>query len=93
MSVKQKSELNGPQGQFAPVSMLPKVEAALSFVESGGKAVITSPGHARKAIEGEKGHINGPLNPTPDVADAARQKRLTRVGRTRRTGRWQRQLR
>lgn len=43
------------QGQFAPGSMLPKVEAAVDFVESGGKAVITSLEHASDAIDGRSG--------------------------------------
>jgi len=30
------------RGQFAPGRMLPKVEASERFVESGGRAVITS---------------------------------------------------
>jgi carbamate kinase len=42
-------------GQFAPGSMLPKVEAAVEFVESGGKAVITSLEHAIDAVLGKSG--------------------------------------
>lgn len=43
-------------GQFAAGSMLPKVEAAVSFVESGGRmAAITSLRHAREALEGKMG--------------------------------------
>ena len=43
------------EGHFAPGSMLPKVEAALKFVESkpGRRAVITS---LDKAVEALKGH-------------------------------------
>lgn len=41
------------EGQFAPGSMLPKVQAALSFVESaaGRYSVITSPEMATAAME------------------------------------------
>lgn len=47
------------QNQFAPGSMLPKIEAAIQFVENGGKeAIITSPEMLSKAIQGESGtHI------------------------------------
>jgi len=46
-------------GQFAPGSMLPKVEAALQFVKSGGdrKAVITTPQRAFDAVKGRAGTI------------------------------------
>lgn len=44
------------QGQFAPGSMLPKVEAAVKFLESGGKlAIITSLEHAKEALDGKEG--------------------------------------
>jgi carbamate kinase len=43
------------EGQFAPGSMLPKVEAAVEFVESGGRAVITSLEHASDAVLGKSG--------------------------------------
>ncbi len=45
------------QGHFAPGSMLPKVEACLSFVKANpqGKAVITSLGKAKQALSGETG--------------------------------------
>ena len=45
------------QGQFAPGSMLPKVEAALSFAESkpGRTALITLLEKARDGIEGKTG--------------------------------------
>ena len=45
------------QGQFAPGSMLPKVEAAVKFVEArpGKRAVISSLYHAVDAIEGKTG--------------------------------------
>ena len=45
------------EGQFAPGSMLPKVKAALMFVESesGRKSVITSLKKAKEAIKGMAG--------------------------------------
>lgn len=45
------------EGHFAPGSMLPKIEAALSFVESkpGRVAIITSLDKAADAIEGRAG--------------------------------------
>ncbi len=45
------------QGQFAPGSMLPKVEAAIKFVESkeGRQAIITSLDKAVEALEGRAG--------------------------------------
>lgn len=43
------------QGQFAPGSMGPKIEAALQFVASGGMALITSPGQLGAALEGKTG--------------------------------------
>lgn len=45
------------QGQFAPGSMLPKVEACVKFVEAhpGGKAIITSLGHAAAGLRGQTG--------------------------------------
>jgi carbamate kinase len=43
-------------GQFAPGSMLPKVLAALRFLErGGGRAVITTPQLSEKALAGEIG--------------------------------------
>lgn len=47
------------QGQFAPGSMLPKVEACIKFVEAHpmGKAVITSLGHAAEGLRGETGTL------------------------------------
>lgn len=46
-------------GQFAPGSMLPKVEAAMKFVrsKSGRKAIITSLDKAVDALEGKTGTI------------------------------------
>ena len=47
------------EGHFAAGSMLPKVKAAIDFVERGGaRAIITSPPLLRKAINGKAGtHI------------------------------------
>jgi carbamate kinase len=43
-------------GQFAPGSMLPKVQAALRFLEGGGRrAIITTPELSEKALAGEIG--------------------------------------
>ena len=43
-------------GQFAPGSMLPKVQAVLRFLEGGGRrAVITTPELSEKALAGEIG--------------------------------------
>lgn len=46
-------------GQFAPGSMLPKVEAAMKFVRSGNgkRAIITSLDKAIDAIEGKTGTV------------------------------------
>ena len=48
------------EGHFAPGSMLPKIEAVLSFLEGGGKrAIITNPESLAIAITGESGtHIH-----------------------------------
>jgi len=44
------------EGHFAPGSMLPKIEAALEFVQSGGRlALITDPEHLTSALAGETG--------------------------------------
>jgi len=47
------------EGQFPPGNMLPKVEAAISFLESGGKEVIVaSPPALSSALQGDEGtHI------------------------------------
>jgi len=42
-------------GQFAPGSMLPKVEAAMLFAEFGGESIITSLEKAKAGIEGLTG--------------------------------------
>ncbi|MFW5713118.1 MAG: carbamate kinase [Brevefilum sp.] len=44
------------EGQFAPGSMLPKVQAIIQFLETGGKkALITDPEHIGDALEGKTG--------------------------------------
>lgn len=47
------------QGQFAPGSMLPKVQACVKFVEAhpGGRAVITSLDHAAAGLRDETGTL------------------------------------
>ncbi|WP_042354475.1 carbamate kinase [Bacillus rubiinfantis] len=47
------------EGQFAPGSMLPKVQAAIQFAESkkGRQAIITSLDHAYDAVNGKTGTI------------------------------------
>jgi carbamate kinase len=47
------------EGEFATGSMRPKVQAALNFLERGGKrAIITSPDHLVKAVQEDRGtHI------------------------------------
>jgi len=46
------------EGQFPPGSMGPKIEAAINFLESGGKKVIiTSVEKAKEALEGKAGTI------------------------------------
>lgn len=58
MSVSQARRY-AEEGQFPPGSMLPKVEAAISFLESGGKEVIvTSPDVLACALKNDGGtHI------------------------------------
>ncbi len=44
------------EGHFKPGSMLPKVQAVVSFIEGGGKeALITDPAHLAAALRGETG--------------------------------------
>lgn len=47
------------EGHFPPGSMLPKIEASLSFLAAGGKRVIiTTPEKLASALKGETGtHI------------------------------------
>jgi carbamate kinase len=43
-------------GEFPPGSMGPKIEAAISFLDGGGQAVvITSPEHIQAALAGKQG--------------------------------------
>ncbi len=45
-------------GQFAKGSMLPKIQAILKFLESGGKqAIITNPENIGRALRGETGTL------------------------------------
>ncbi len=44
------------EGHFAPGSMLPKIEAAVEFVQMGGpQAIITDPPNLARALRGETG--------------------------------------
>ena len=43
------------EGYFAPGSMLPKVQAAMSFARTGGEAIIASLENAAAALRGESG--------------------------------------
>lgn len=43
------------EGHFAPGSMLPKVQAAIAFAESGHTTVIASLENAKDAIVGKSG--------------------------------------
>ncbi len=44
------------EGQFPPGSMGPKIEAAIAYLQAGGKEVlITSPEHIERALAGETG--------------------------------------
>jgi len=53
--IKRINELRD-QNHFAPGSMLPKIEAAVTYLKNGGeKAIITSPENLLKAIRGEAG--------------------------------------
>lgn len=58
MTVAEAEKYIG-EGHFAPGSMLPKVEACLSFVRSNphAKAIITSLDMAKEAIEGHTGTV------------------------------------
>ena len=55
----EEAEKHIADGQFAPGSMLPKVEAAMKFVQSGNgkRAIITSLDKAIDAIEGKTGTV------------------------------------
>lgn len=58
MTVHEAREYIG-QGQFAPGSMLPKVQACVEFVEAhpGGKALIASLENAADALQGNGGTL------------------------------------
>jgi len=44
------------EGQFAPGSMKPKIEAIIEFLEAGGaRALVTDPPHLLEALEGRAG--------------------------------------
>ncbi|MHA1199318.1 MAG: hypothetical protein ACTSQF_08240 [Candidatus Heimdallarchaeaceae archaeon] len=46
------------EGHFIKGSMGPKIEASINFVkETQGKAIITNPEHALRAIKGEAGTV------------------------------------
>lgn len=45
------------EGHFASGSMLPKVQAAISFAKSGHKTIIASLKNAKDAIEGKSGTV------------------------------------
>ena len=55
VSVKEVKKLID-EGHFAPGSMLPKIEAAVKFIENGGnEAIITDPQNITKAIHRKTG--------------------------------------
>jgi carbamate kinase len=49
------------EGQFAPGSMLPKIESVIKYLENGGKkAIITSPAAISDSLEGKNGTVITP---------------------------------
>jgi carbamate kinase len=58
MTVSECGEFIG-EGQFAPGSMLPKIQAAVKFAKSrpGRRVIITSLGKAEEAMEGRAGTL------------------------------------
>ena len=54
MTVKEAEEYCR-EGQFAPGSMLPKVQAAMAFAKAGGTAIIANLENAAAALHGESG--------------------------------------
>lgn len=56
MTVSEAEEY-ARQGQFAPGSMLPKVQAAINFAKLGGVAIIANLKNAGKIFSGESGTI------------------------------------
>ena len=62
MTLAEAEEYIG-QGQFAPGSMLPKVQSCMDFVKgntNGGVALITSLTRAAEALEGKTGTVIQP---------------------------------
>ena len=56
MSIRREGRKGtAKKASFAPGSMLPKVKAAISFAQCGGKAIIASLENAGKAVKGESG--------------------------------------
>ena len=51
----EEAERYCKEGHFAPGSMLPKVQAAVSFAKTGGEAIIASLENAAAALRGESG--------------------------------------
>jgi carbamate kinase len=44
------------EGHFAPGSMLPKIQAVITYLKAGGKkALITDPPNLKRALDGETG--------------------------------------
>ena len=57
-TTRQEMQRYIDENQFAPGSMLPKVQAALNFVEKPGRrAIIASLGSAEQALAGQVGTI------------------------------------
>ena len=54
MSIAEAEKYIG-ENQFAPGSMLPKVQAAIAFAQSGGRAIIADLHNAALALEGKSG--------------------------------------
>ena len=54
MSIAEAEKYIG-ENQFAPGSMLPKVQAAIAFAQSGGRAIISDLHNAALALEGKSG--------------------------------------
>ena len=54
MSIAEAEKYIG-ENKFAPGSMLPKVQAAIAFAQSGGRAIIADLHNAALALEGKSG--------------------------------------
>ena len=65
------------EGQFAPGSMLPKVQACIEYLEAypKGKALITSLEHAAEGLNGETGTIITALGPRCDIVDLCKKRK------------------